>query len=319
MWQIGPAKIEGPFVLAAMLRYTVAPARRLARSFGAALVSTEMMIARGIVKGAPLYRRKASFDPCEQPIAAQIAANEPESAVQAAKILADMGFMIVDINMACPAFKVTQRLMGGGLLKHCDLALRITEAVSRCAKAVTVKLRLGFSPQEPIEPGFIGRLADAGAQAVTIHGRYVSQVFSGRADWKRIGELASASPIPVIGSGDVETAADALRMLRELPVTAVAFARGAVGKPWVFAEARELLAGRQPHPPGCEQLRRIASNYFDEIRRFPWPAYCIAVARRTLPDFLAHLPLNRSMLRELSKVKTLGDLDLWAVRWGIAA
>ena len=317
--RIGPIEIESPFVLAPMVHYTSGPARRIARAFGAGLVHTEMLVADGLVKGSVAYRRKAHFEDVERPIAAQIVSNNPHTAACAATMLADMGYRIVDINMACPALKVLKRSMGGALLTKPAVALRIAEAVSRHAEIVTVKLRLGYAPETPstVDADFLRRLSDAGVQAVTIHGRFVKQTLKQPADWRRLGELAASSALPVVGSGDIHGAAEAVRMLSELPVCAVAFARGAMGRPWVFRQARDLLAGRPVHAPTGDEIQSVLCRYLTELAGVAWPQYRLSVARRTVPHFLSSLNGSHSMVREVKQVGTAEELDHWAKRWGL--
>jgi len=319
MWRIGPHEINGRFVFGALHNFSIGPARIMARRFGAALVYTEMLVADSLVKGTPEYRRKAEFSAEEQPIVGQITTATPRLAREAAGILRDMGHRIVEVNMACPARQLVRSGMGGALLGKPDLAAALVEAAGRDGAIVTVKLRLGLTRRDgpAVNMRFLQRLCDAGAKAFCIHARYVSDRNGGTADWEALAELARVAPAPVIGSGDVRQAQDAVRMLRQTGVDAALIARGAMGRPFVFALAERLLAGERAEPPSADERRKIAAQYLGILDTLDRTGYRVFMAKHTLPAFLSSVPKSRNIIRELEHVKSAGDLAGWAERWGL--
>jgi nifR3 family TIM-barrel protein len=316
---IGNLRLANPFFLGPMAHYTNRPARALARRFGAALVYTEMIAAQHFVRCGPRYRTIADFGPDERPIAVQMAPATPQHAAQAARLFADLGFDLIDINMGCPAPKICRRGRGGALMCDPPRAVEVVESVVQAtALPVTVKLRSGWSPDDgPLAMDLAPLLERAGACAICLHPRYVKQSYSGRANWLHIAEMAAVCRIPVIGSGDLATASDAMRMLRETRCAAVAFARGALGNPWVFAEAVALWEGRPPPPPPVpDEVRAVVREHCRlSVQLVGWP-HEYHVMRRTLPDYLRLLPERRAMMRDLSATRTRDDWEAWKRTWG---
>lgn len=319
--RIGRVEVAGPLWLAPMAHYTNRPTRIMARRFGADLVFTEMIAAPHFIRlhTGQRYRKIADFGDEERPIAGQMAPLEPEDAAEAARVFDDMGFDIIDINMACPARKIVRRGRGGGLLRDPDRAVRVAESVVRSAsRPVTVKIRGGWAPEE----GFASldlarRLVDAGVAAVCLHARSVQQLYRGPANWLHIGELVEALPVPVIGSGDLISAEAAVRMLRETRCAAVTFARGAVGNPWIFRDTRALLDGRPlPPPPTREEALAVIREHCRlsaDLVPFPKEYH---ILRRILPRYGRRIPgPSHQMMRELGETRTEADWRAWKEKW----
>ncbi len=246
---IGPYQFPGRYFLAPLAGVSDRPFRSICRRMGASFAYTEMVSAHGLVHGALQTSSYLDREPDEEPFAVQIFAAEPEVLARGAEVAVRAGAGIIDVNMACPVKKVCGSGAGAALGRD---PRRVEQAVRAIRAAVpvpvTVKIRAGWDDAE-VNCVEVARAAEAGgAAAVALHGRTRSQLYSGKARWELIGAVKRAITIPVLGSGDVWTAGDALRMRAETGCDAVLVARGACGNPWIF---RELAAAeaRRPAPP----------------------------------------------------------------------
>jgi nifR3 family TIM-barrel protein len=235
------------------------PFRRLCRRFGADVVVTEFLSAEGIRRENPATINKLRFKPEEHPIGVQIFGAEPAAMGEAAAFVTDV-FQpdFVDINFGCPVKKVVKRNGGSGCLKDLNLVESVIRAVIQSTHLpVTAKIRSGWN-EEMRDPVTIAlRCQDAGARVVALHARTRTQMYSGAAQWDEIAAVAEALDVPVLGNGDIKTAEDAVRMYRHTGCAGVMIGRGSFGQPWIFDQARDLLAGRpmRPAPPVAERFR----------------------------------------------------------------
>ena len=229
---IGNVKVEGNLFLGPMAGVTDLPFRVLCKEQGVALVFTEMVSAKGILYNNKNTDSLLEIAEEERPAALQLFGSDPDIIADMAKRIEERNFDILDINMGCPVPKVVKNGEGSALMKQPALVGRIVNRVSKAInKPVTVKIRSGFSP-DTINAVEIARIAeDNGAAAVTIHGRTREQYYKGKANWDVIGQVKEAVSIPVIGSGDVQTAIDARRMLDQTGCDGIMIARGARGNP----------------------------------------------------------------------------------------
>jgi tRNA-dihydrouridine synthase B len=277
--RIGNVDIDFPVGLGALAGYSDLPYRLICRSLGAPYCITEAMLDRQVLLEGKLRKRLVRIDPADHPVAGQIMGVEPETMADAARALDLMGFDILDLNFACPVRKVVSHRRGGALMKDPGRALATVQAVIGAApgRPVTIKLRRSFKQDGPSQADFwtIARGAfEAGAAAIAVHARTVEQKYTGRADWGFLTEVKRAFPHRIIfGSGDVTGPAEALRMLAETGVDGVLAARGAIGNPWFFAQARDLAAGRPARVPPLDEQRetiyrhyRLASEAYDPQR-----------------------------------------------------
>jgi tRNA-dihydrouridine synthase B len=246
---------ENPVLLAPMAGVTEAPFRGICKRMGAGLTYTEMVSAKGLHfnPDSAVSAKLLTFSPEETPCAVQLFGADPAvMAIQAASICERYGddVALIDINMGCPVAKVVAKGEGSSLMRDPDLAAALVESVVAAVSVpVTVKFRSGWDASEVNAVSFARRMESAGAAALGVHGRTREQFYKGKADWGLIGEVKRAVSVPVLGSGDVFSAADALRMLEETGVDGVMVARGAQGNPWIFREARALLSGSEPVAP----------------------------------------------------------------------
>jgi tRNA-dihydrouridine synthase B len=233
--------------------------RRICRQYGAGPVMTEMISSEGYVRSHPSdkSRRLLRFQECERPIGIQFFGADPDVMAEAARRVVDIGPDFIDINAGCPVKKVISRGAGSALLLDLPRLARIVKSVADAVSIpVTVKIRSGWDHQSINAVEASRMCVDAGAQAVIVHPRPRSQLFGGLSDWSVIARVKEALTVPVIGSGDIRTAADALRMIAETGADAVMIGRGAMGNPWIFGQARELLAG-EPVTPSPEMNVRL--------------------------------------------------------------
>jgi nifR3 family TIM-barrel protein len=253
--QIGPHSFPGRFFLAPLAGVSDRPFRAICRGMGASFAYTEMVSAHGLVHGTLQTRSYLDRDPEEEPFAVQIFAAEPDVLARGAAVAVEAGAGIVDVNMACPVKKVCGSGAGAALGRD----PRAVEAAVRAIRAavsvpVTIKIRAGWDEGE-VNCVEVARAAEqGGAAAVALHGRTRAQLYSGRARWDLVRAVKQAISIPVLGSGDVWTADDALRMRTETGCDAVLVARGACGNPWIFSELRAAERGLpRPPPPSRDE------------------------------------------------------------------
>ncbi|MBD3367679.1 MAG: tRNA dihydrouridine synthase DusB [Candidatus Eisenbacteria bacterium] len=262
---IESVQIEPNVVLAPLAGYTDSPMRRIARSMGAGLVWTEMVSAEGLVRDSRRSMDLLRFEPEERPIAAQLFGARPEAFRGAARMVSSLRPDLIDINAGCPARKVVKSGSGAALMLDTGRVREIVEATVEGAGdiPVTIKTRSGWSDDEPSAVETALAAVAGGARAVAVHPRTRTQGFKGRADWSVIRAVNDAVGVPVMGSGDVATPGDAIRMLDETGAAAVMIGRAAVGNPWLLERSAAALAGERPPPePDLGGRLRVARRHF---------------------------------------------------------
>lgn len=267
-----------PLLLAPMEDVTDIGFRQMCKRFGAAMVYTEFVSADAIIRNIDSTLRKMVIDDQERPVGVQIYGRDVASMVEAARIVEQVHPDVIDINFGCPVKKVAGKGAGAGMLRNIPLMLEITRAVVDAVKVpVTVKTRLGWDKNELIITSLAEQLQDCGIQALTIHGRTRSQMYTGEADWTLIGEV-KANPrihIPIIGNGDVTTPEIARSRFEQYGVDGVMVGRATFGCPWIFEEMRRGLNGEANTGSGLtiddkidvlEEMLRINVERIDEYR-----------------------------------------------------
>ena len=260
---IGTLPLQNNLLLAPRAGITDLPVRLLAREQGAALCFTEMVSVNGLVReGVKTFSLMAS-SPEDRPLGIQIFGDEPELLAEGARLAEGYGDLL-DINMGCPVRKVVGSGAGSALMREPAKVRAILKAVRRSTSLpLTIKIRTGWTCEEPtfLE---IGRIAEEeGCDAVTLHPRSRAQMFEGHADWSRLRELKEALAIPVLGSGDLFRPADVMAMMEETGCDGVMIARGGLGNPWLFRQTLALLRGDEPIPPTPAERLAAARRHLE--------------------------------------------------------
>ncbi|KIC44536.1 tRNA-dihydrouridine synthase [Ruegeria sp. ANG-S4] len=308
--------LSPPVLLAPMAGITDRPFRDLVMRFGAGMVVSEMAASQEMVQAKPGVRERAELSADVENTAVQLAGREAYWMAEAARQVADRGARVIDINMGCPAKKVTNGYSGSALLKTPDHALSLIEAVVAAVDVpVTLKTRLGWDDSLLNAPNVAKRAQDAGIQMVTIHGRTRCQFYKGRADWRAIRAVTESVSIPVVANGDIVDAQTAQTALEQSAADGVMIGRGAQGKPWMLAQvSHEVFDAPAPIVPNGSDLVDMVQGHYQAMLTFYGVELGLRVARKHLGWYMdeAGTPaaLRRSVLtsRDPNEVlRLLGD------------
>ena len=302
--------------------------RSMARRFGAEYTVSEMVSAKALcyeqisrrqptpnrVRTAPLAAVRRE----ELPMAVQLFGSEPKFLAEAARLIESGEYRgasgevppsAIDINMGCPMAKIVGNGEGSALLKDPARAAEIVRAVSRAVSLpVTVKMRIGWDADHICAVEFARRMEDAGAALICVHGRTREQFYAPAADWEQIARVKEALSIPVLGNGDIFSAADALRMMKETNCDGVMVARGAQGNPWIFAEMTAALEGRPYTPPSLAERIAIALEHTQRLVQEKGEKIGIAEARKHLAWYTHGLRGSAAVRADLMRVESLDDI-----------
>ena len=276
--------LTSPVALAPLAGITDLPFRRLVAGFGAGLVVSEMVASQEVVQAKPEARAKAELDMAGVGTSVQLAGRDAYWMAEAARFLAGQGASRIDINMGCPAKKVTSGYSGSALMRDLDHALTLIEAVVEAVDIpVTLKTRLGWDDALLNAPDLARRAEAAGVRMITIHGRTRCQFYKGQANWDAIGQVVDAVDIPVLANGDIVNAETARTALAASGAAGVMVGRGAQGKPWLLAEIMAGLQGTTYDAAAFKHgLSDIALAHYDEMLSFYGAALGGKVARKHL-------------------------------------
>ena len=256
--------VDPPTFLSPMAGLTDSVFRRLIKRLGGCgLVMTEFTSAEGLTRNSLKSKRMLFYHEEERPVTAQLFGAEPSRLAEATRMVEDLGFDAIDLNLGCPAKKVVKACGGSALLRETKLLEQILKTI-RAATSLpfTIKIRAGWSETEIVSVQ-VGKMAeDIGINAIAFHPRTRVQGFSGHSDWSLIGQLKAALKIPVIGNGDIVTPEDAFRMKRETGCDGVMIGRGALSNPWIFRQIHELENGLTPTHPDVAAKHRLIKSYF---------------------------------------------------------
>lgn len=310
---IGSLSLHSPVVLAPMSGVTDFPFRKIVKEFGAGWVVSEMVASRAVIeaiKSETIRSRLHWFDPTREkaPVAVQLVGYDPVIMAEAARFNEALGAHLIDINMGCPVRKVVNTDAGAALMKDEPLARRIIHAVVRAVNVpVTVKMRLGWDACHLNAPILAQIAEEEGAQAVTVHGRTRAQLYEGHADWKAIRAVKEAVSIPVIGNGDVSSAAGAKRLLEESGADGVMVGRGACGKPWLLGQIETFLAtGDVPEDPSLTDIKLTIHRHLSLIMEEYGEYKGVRIARKHLSWYSKGYPGSAEFRQRVNACETYG-------------
>lgn len=269
--QLGPVAIEPAIVLAPMAGVTDTVFRQFIRGLGGCgLIMTEFTSSHGVVAQQKKPKRKVKhtfnylyFEPDEHPISAQLFGSDPKVLADAARVVEDMGFDLVDLNFGCPVKKVVKCNGGCGLLRDLPLVRAILEEV-RAAVSIpfTCKFRTGWDDDEIVCVDVAKMAEDIGLQGVALHGRTRAQGYSGHANWDWIAEIKRAVSIPVVGNGDVFSPEDCVRMFEHTNCDGVMIGRAAASNPWIFRQIKQYLESGEYDQPTDQDRYKMIRDYY---------------------------------------------------------
>lgn len=304
--KIGPIKLDGWAVLAPMAGVSDLAYRVIARRMGAAMTTAEMVSAKGLYYKNEKTRDMLKIDPGEHPVALQLFGSEPDIMALGAKEMEKAGADIIDINMGCPMQKVVKNGDGSALMKNVPLAAAVVKAMVQAVHVpVTVKMRLGWTRETENCVELAKAVEEAGASAITVHGRTREDFYTGCADWEKIGEVVGAVHIPVFGNGDVVDGPTAARLMKETGCAGVAIGRAAWGNPWVFERVNTYLETGTILPPPTNEMRiAMAREHLHGLVKEKGERVAVKEMRAHASRYFHGLPEAASLRREIMKALT---------------
>ena len=291
--KIGTLDRDRPVILAPMEDVTDRAFRQLCKRHGADIVYTEFISAEALRRGVEKSLRKLQTDAVERPFAIQIFGSSVESMVEAAVIAEEYCPDYLDINFGCPTKKVAGKGAGAALLREPEKMAEICAAVVNAVNIpVTAKTRIGWDLESINILDILPRLEDAGIQALALHGRTRSQMYKGKADWSWIRATKEKARIPIIANGDIWSAEDAVAMFAETGADGVMIGRGAIGNPFIFEQAKQLIKTGDPMPmPDFRQRIHAAIDHLTLSVQFKGEKYGNLEMRRHYSTYLKALPM----------------------------
>lgn len=306
--------LDPPVFLAPLAGITDLPFRELVARFGAGLVVSEMIASQDLINAKPGVREKAELGFGVAGTSVQIAGCEAYWMAEAAKMAEANGARIIDINMGCPAKKVTSTsgagASGSALMREPDLAISLIEAVVEAVGVpVTLKTRLGWDDDMLNAPELVARAEAVGIQMVTIHGRTRCQFYKGAADWRAISKVKEAVDIPVIANGDIVDTATAKEALRQSGADGVMLGRGVQGRPWLPAVvASEIYGTAMPKIPSADAFIQMVSEHYDAMLSFYGTPLGVKVARKHLGWYMDEAGCDKPLRTAVLTAKTPAEV-----------
>lgn len=309
--KIGGVTLENNLILAPMAGVTDLPFRLLCREQGAGLVCMEMVSAKAIYYKNKNTEELLNIDSRERPVSLQLFGSDPDIISEMAKRIEERPFAILDINMGCPVPKVVNNGEGSALMKNPKLAGEIiSKTVRAIQKPVTVKIRKGFDA-EHINAVEIAKVAEeSGAAAVAVHGRTREQYYGGEADWDIIRRVKEAVKIPVIGNGDVVSAASARELAEQTGCDGIMIGRGAQGNPWIFRQILHWMeTGEELRPPSLEEVKRMMLRHARMLTEYKGVYTGICEMRKHAAWYTSGWPHSAKLRAMVNEIQTLEELE----------
>jgi nifR3 family TIM-barrel protein len=323
--RIGPIHLAAPFCQAGLAGYSDRAMRTVARRHGCPYAVTEALLDVILLSGGQGLRKSIDIDDDDHPVAGQVMGSEPETMARAARILCEAGYDVIDLNFACPVKKIKNKARGGHMLRDVPRALGVLKAARDALPPevpTTISLRRAFDETPESRDNFY-EVVDAawahGYSAVRVHARTVEQKYLGSAQWSALSEVKRRYPDrTILGSGDVFTAGDAVRMLRTTGVDVVWVARGAIGNPWIFEHAAAILAGADSAsipPPSVGEQREALAEHFAIAMQIHGEQLAGRRMRKMGIKYSRFHPEAERVKSEFIAVKSLRDWNVVLDRW----
>jgi nifR3 family TIM-barrel protein len=298
-----------------MEEITDQPFRMICKDYGADVLITEFVSSEGVIRNIDKSLRKLSFDESERPVGVQIFGNSADSLCEAARYAAQSRPDFIDLNFGCPVSKIVSKGCGSAMLKTPETMLEITSAVCKAVDVpVTVKTRLGWDDKSRIIAELAEKLQDCGIAMLSIHGRTRSQMYSGKADWTLIGEVASNPRIhiPVVGNGDIDSPFKAAELRDRYGVDGLMIGRATIGNPWIFRDIRHYFnTGNILMPPGIAERAAVCMRHLEAAVEWKGEKRAVIEMRKHYSGYFKGLPNFKPWRVKLLALTTLDEaLDL---------